>query len=152
MKKCPKCGADCKENDTFCGNCGFQFANAQNRGTYTGTVNYSYNNTEIPRKNGLATASLVLGIVGLVFLCCYGVGSLAAILAIVFGCISRESIIRSGGKETGMSYSTAGLVMGIVAISILIVAIVFIVLFSFSLGGLLSSLNLPIPNGSQING
>ncbi len=56
--------------------------------------------------NGLAIASLVLGLVG--WIPC-GVGS---VVAIVLGFVSREQIKRSWGRQTGGGMATAGIVLG----------------------------------------
>lgn len=54
--------------------------------------------------NGMAIASMVLGIVWL-----YGVGS---ILALIFGYISRKQIAASGGRQKGSGMAMAGIVLG----------------------------------------
>jgi hypothetical protein len=56
------------------------------------------------RTNGLAIASLVLGIVWL-----WWVGSL---LAIIFGCVSLHQIEKSGGTLGGRGMAIAGVVLG----------------------------------------
>ncbi len=54
--------------------------------------------------NGMAVASLVLGILWI-----YGIG---AVLALVFGYISRGQIERSGGTQAGRGLAIAGIVLG----------------------------------------
>jgi hypothetical protein len=61
-----------------------------------------------PRTDGLATASLVLGILGV--LCC---GILAPVAAIM-GFVSRNRITASGGALGGGGLAMAGLILGIV--------------------------------------
>jgi len=61
-----------------------------------------------PRTNGLAIASLVLGVVGVIIP--------AAILAVIFGPIARRQIRERG--EAGDGMAVAGLVLGIVWLSI----------------------------------
>jgi len=72
-----------------------------------------------PQKtNGMAIASLVLGIVG-----GCGIGS---ILALVFGYVARGQIDRSQGREGGRGLATAGIIIGyigIIGIFVLIFAI-----------------------------
>ncbi len=58
--------------------------------------------------NGMAIASLVLGIVWLA-----GLGS---VLALIFGLKSRKQIDWSGGTQSGRGMATAGIVLGIVGI------------------------------------
>ena len=56
--------------------------------------------------NGLAIASLVLGLVG-IFTC--GIGS---VIAIILGFVSRDQIKRSWGRQTGSGMATAGIILG----------------------------------------
>ena len=80
---------------------------------------------------GLATTSLVLGIIGLVFsvigltpftvLLCGGPAFILGILGIIFGAIGRRSVTRKG-------QATAGLVMSIVALGLPIVIFVLFAL------------------------
>ena len=60
------------------------------------------------RTNGMAVASLVLGIVWI-----YGIGS---ILALIFGYQAKNQIDRSGGAEGGRGMAIAGIVLGWVGI------------------------------------
>jgi hypothetical protein len=69
--------------------------------------------------NGLATASLILGICG--FLVCVGVPS---ILALVFGYIARRQIAQTGGVQPGRGMATAGIVLGWIWIALAVVGIV----------------------------
>lgn len=64
-----------------------------------------------PKVDGLAIASMVLGILWL-----YWVGSL---LAIIFGAIAIKRINRSNGWRTGKGMAIAGLVLGIVGAAFL---------------------------------
>src|ERR1043165_7450321 len=57
-----------------------------------------------PMTNGLAVASLVLGIVWI-----YWIGS---ILALIFGYIAKKQIDESNGREGGRSIAVAGIVLG----------------------------------------
>jgi hypothetical protein len=66
-----------------------------------------------PRNDGLAIASLICGIVGLVcFFLCLGVilGPTAAIM----GFVSRQRIAASNGTLGGGSLALAGLILGVV--------------------------------------
>lgn len=63
----------------------------------------------VPQKtNGMAVASLVLGIVWIA-----GIGS---VLAVIFGFMSRKRIEQSQGRESGGGLSVAGIVLGFVGI------------------------------------
>ena len=81
---------------------------------------YGYQST--PRTNGLAIASLVLGIAQ-IFLCIIG-----GILALVFGYISRRQIDESGGTQGGRGMAIAGIILGWIGIGLGIAYIVFIII------------------------
>jgi hypothetical protein len=75
---------------------------------------------QAPRTNGLAIASLVLGIVGLVF---FVFLMIPPILALIFGLVSHGQIRRSGGAQTGSGMAVAGIVMGIIGILLFVLLI-----------------------------
>lgn len=58
--------------------------------------------------NGMAVASLVLGIVWL--------GGLGAVLALIFGIKARKQIDWSNGTQGGRGMATAGTVLGMVGV------------------------------------
>jgi hypothetical protein len=64
--------------------------------------------------NGLAIASLVLGIVGWPFC---GIGS---VIAIVLGFAARGQIKNSGGRQGGAGIATAGIVLGFIGCAFLL--------------------------------
>jgi hypothetical protein len=66
--------------------------------------------------NGMAVASLVLGIVWL-----FWVGS---ILAVVFGYVGKGQIDRSGGTQSGRGLAIAGITLGWVGVGFLVLTIV----------------------------
>ena len=66
--------------------------------------------------NGLAVASLVLGILWL-----YWIGSL---LATIFGAVAIRQIDARGGMQGGKGLAVAGLVLGIVGLGILAIILV----------------------------
>jgi hypothetical protein len=68
------------------------------------------------RTNGMAVASLVLGIVWI-----WGIGS---ILALIFGYIAKRDIDASRGTQSGRGMAIAGIVLGWVGVGILILVIV----------------------------
>jgi Domain of unknown function (DUF4190) len=81
--------------------------------------------------NGKATAALVLGILGLVF--CPFVCSIAAL---VLGYQSRNEIDSSGGRQSGRSNATAGIVLGWIGVGLVVVGVLLIVLLAaFADGG-----------------
>lgn len=69
--------------------------------------------------NGLAIASLVLGILWL-----YWIGS---ILALVFGYVAKGQIDRSAGRQTGRGLAIAGIVLGWIGVATAIIALVFVI-------------------------
>jgi Domain of unknown function (DUF4190) len=80
---------------------------------------YGYQST---RTNGLAIASLVLGIAQ-IFLCIIG-----GILALVFGYIARRQIDESGGTQGGRGMAIAGIILGWIGIGLGIAYIVVIII------------------------
>jgi len=81
-------------------------------------------NTGTP--NGMAIASLVLGIVGLATMLCDGFGLIPGILAIVLGVLARKEIRRSNGEGYGMA--TAGLIMGTITVSLVVLVVIALAL------------------------
>jgi hypothetical protein len=82
-----------------------------NMGPPPGYTPYGGDSYSQPAQSGKATASLVLGIIG-IFIC----PIVLSVLAIVFGVQSRNEITNSGGRLKGHSMATAGLVLGIVGL------------------------------------
>ena len=72
-------------------------------------------------QNGLGTAALVLGIIGVLF-CWNPLGFILGVLAIIFGSIGRGRAKR--GQATNQSSATAGLVLGVVAVALLLILLV----------------------------
>jgi hypothetical protein len=68
---------------------------------------------QMPVTSGMAIASMVLGILGLVggWMCC---GVVFPVLALVFGHLSLSQIQKSSGRLTGKNMAIAGLTMGYV--------------------------------------
>jgi len=81
----------------------------------SGAVAVGYGHQPATRTNGLAVASLVLGIVSLC-----GIGS---ILAIVFGFVSINQI-NNDPTQRGKGMAIAGVVLGFVALAGLVVLII----------------------------
>ena len=101
---CPACGARVEKEEPV---------KAAAAGTVTADENQK-------RMYNFSVASLVLGILGMVF-----PFFVLSILAIVFGCVSGKL---NGGRKNGMA--TAGFVLGIVSLALSVLVIVFIILFS----------------------
>ena len=71
-----------------------------------------------PKTNGLAVASLVLGIL---WVC-----SLGSILAVIFGYMAMKQIDESQGRETGRGLALAGVVLGWIGVAFLVLYIVLL--------------------------
>ena len=68
-------------------------------------------------KNGMAVASLVLGIISICCCCVSWVSLILGVLAIVFAVLSKKNPAQKG-------LATAGLVMGIIAVVLAVVSII----------------------------
>lgn len=73
-----------------------------------------------PRTNGLAVASMVLGILWI-----YWIGS---ILALVFGYSAKKQIRESRGTQTGDGMATAGIVLGWIGVGVIALVILIAIL------------------------
>lgn len=71
-----------------------------------------------PKKNNMALASMIMGIVGIVGSCCC-LGTPFGALAILFACLSKT-------EPTMDSKAKAGLIMGIIGIVLTVVLLIFI--------------------------
>lgn len=93
-----------------------------------------------PRKqtDGMAVASLIMGISGFVFCALLGV------LAVIFGYMGRTRIKESGGTLEGDSFCTAGIILGFVQIGLVIfVALIWAVIAIIAATSSASALLLP---------
>ena len=75
----------------------------------------------------MGTAALVLGIVGIVALCAYGIGLIPAILAIIFGKIGMNKVAQGTANNPGSA--KAGFILGIVGVALFVIAIVITIIF-----------------------
>ena len=116
---CPYCGQGLSEDAQVCFRCGAQrTAEPSPSSAWAGhaiapPVSVRFGQV---RTNGLAVASLVLGIV---WLCWVG-----SILALIFGYTARGQIDRSAGTEAGRAMATAGIILGWVGMGFLALYIV----------------------------
>lgn len=78
-------------------------------------------NQEVKHK-GLAIASMVCGIVGIVFFCFWYLSIVLAILAIIFGAIFLNAN-KENEDKTGRGMAIAGLILGIITIGLVILVV-----------------------------
>jgi hypothetical protein len=74
--------------------------------------------------NGFAVASLVLGIVGVVLTITFVIGLICDVLAVVFGALGRTKARE--GSSTNASLATAGMILGLVGLGLLLLLVVLI--------------------------
>jgi len=77
-----------------------------------------------PMTNGLAVASLVLGIIWI-----YWIGSM---LALIFGYNAKGQIDRSNGMQSGRGLAVAGIVLGWVGVGTLALVLIVALITSVS--------------------
>ena len=65
----------------------------------------------------MATASMVLGLVGII---AFALLAIPSILAVIFGFVGRNQIRRSNGQQTGEGMATAGIVLGFLEIALFV--------------------------------
>ncbi|MDR3645897.1 MAG: DUF4190 domain-containing protein [Clostridia bacterium] len=134
MKQCPKCGMIFEDTDIICPKCGMLLDSQKGFGSgmpvpqsssqYYRPPFYAPN----PVSNGLAVASMVLGIASMPLLLFCGVGIVTAIIAVVFGFVALRSIKASNGAQQGSGMAIAGIVCGFSAIALLLLYILIITL------------------------
>ena len=150
---CKNCGTENNDEAKYCKNCGQSIepdvqpkdtgyvsmaeqseststdSTAQNTNGYAGPVDYNSiahsvtDESEIPESTGTAIASMILGIVSIVFCCSSVLGLIAGIVAIILAQKEKSS----GRGDNG--YVKAGLVCGIIgAIHSALVLIYYIII------------------------
>jgi Domain of unknown function (DUF4190) len=79
------------------------------------------------KTNGLAIASMVVSIVGAVFLFCYGAGGLVGAVGAILGHVSRRQIRER--QESGDGMALAGIITGWIATGLGLLIVAFFVIF-----------------------
>ena len=124
---CKFCNAQVEDNATFCPSCGGDLR-AQvntNAGNFQPQQNYAANNAVPQIGKGLGIASLVTGLIAF-----FVVPLLFGALAIIFG-----GVAKSKGYRGGMA--TAGIVLGIIAVALWLVMMIFVSSLSYSINSML---------------
>ena len=86
-------------------------------------------NVNTPKaSNGMATASLILGIVSIVLCFVWFVGIISGILAIVLAIVAKNKI-KADPNLGGSGAATGGLITGVIGVLISIIFIVIAILF-----------------------
>jgi hypothetical protein len=79
--------------------------------------------------DGMAVASFVAAIISWVFC-----PVIAAVLAIIFGFISRSNIKQSNGTLGGDGFALAGLVIGFINLGLVLLAVIIIIIIALAVG------------------
>ncbi|MGH2701969.1 MAG: DUF4190 domain-containing protein [Actinomycetota bacterium] len=104
-KACPACAEMVRAEAVVCRFCHYDWRT----GSFAGMR---------PRTNGLATASLILGIVSVMGFVLVPLSALGGALALIMGAVARRQIRKSGGVVVGAELAGFGLALGIVALAV----------------------------------
>ena len=96
--------------------------------SFGGVSPYGVGSTQVPTPHPQAALAMVLGILGTVLGLGCIVGGLVGIGGIVLGRRVKNEIDAEPGRYTGRSQAVAGLITGIIGVSITVLATIFIVL------------------------
>ena len=75
-----------------------------------------------PQSNGMAIASLILGIISIPISCCYGIGLIFGIIAIILGFVSKSKNDPVSGKLSGLAL--AGIICGAIGCAFSVIMII----------------------------
>lgn len=104
----------------------------------------------VARTSGRATAVMVLGIVGLVIWCGYGVGVIPAIVALALAPGAKREIAASGGMLTGEGMVKAGVICAWVTVGLTVLAVVALAALLFIGAATSSTIETPDPVRSAV--
>lgn len=87
-----------------------------------------------PQGNGMATASLILGICSIVLFWLSFIGIVCGVLAIIFAVVAKNKI-KANPNTAGAGSAKAGLITGIIGIAIWLVMVIVVAVFLTSAVG-----------------
>jgi hypothetical protein len=91
-----------------------------------GGYGYGQPGYQSPQQSGLAVAALVLGIVGIVGVCCCGFLGVVGIGGVICGLLAKKEIRESRGAKTGDGLALAGIITGAIGIALGIASVVLV--------------------------
>jgi len=115
IKACPSCGGENHENATACLRCNADISGVPLSGVPAAPMappppmfRQSQQMVAEPQTNGMAVASLVLGIASLIF------SIFTGLVGLVLGIISAVQISSSGGRQKGMGMAITGIILSVI--------------------------------------
>ena len=121
METCSKCGKKLKKGELFCSECGTKIKNSN-----TNTKKETNKKPVKKNKEGLLTASLVIGIISIIFSAILNVLIVPlAILGLIFGIVGKSSKGK-GKKIAGIVLNSLALFIAIIVFSIIMAFVVSI--------------------------
>jgi len=139
---CPNCDTENAEGNTVCQSCGASLISPASQPPAQAIMRPT-------PTSGLATASLIFGILGLTLL-----PTLGSIVAVILGYMAKSEIDSSARQLEGSSLATAGLVLGYIGLGLALLGLVVGVLWGLGICGcgLCSLLSVPFieEGGSSI--
>lgn len=77
-----------------------------------------------PQSSGKSIAVMVLGIVGLVFTCAYGIGVIAAIVSLALAPSAKKELIAARGRLNGEGFIKAGVICSWISVGLTVVGLI----------------------------
>lgn len=74
-----------------------------------------------PNANGLSVASMVLGIISVIFAFCFGIGAVTAIVGLPLGGVALSKMSKGEVSNQGKGMAIAGVVCSIIAIAMAVI-------------------------------